>query len=71
MGNVYMLAVVNGKVVDMTDVKTVMVHRENNIEKVEIMAKEGRDIDYIRKFFCGHCGGWIPCGCDKPYPQSD
>lgn len=69
--NVYRLAIINGKVVDTTDLKQVMVHGAGNYEKAIIMFKNGATIDEVRKKFCGNCGGELPCGCSNPCPQGE
>lgn len=64
-----MIAKINGKVVDLTDVKQVMVHGGNNYEKAEKMLNSGMDIEEVSNYFCPNCGNYkllsMECGCMK------
>ena len=61
MGNVYMLSKINGKVVDLTDVPQIMVHRASNYEKCAKML-ETMDIEKVAEYFCTNCGSYVEKG---------
>jgi len=65
--NVYMLGAVRGKLIDVTNLNTVMVHGSDNYNKAETMFNEGKSIDEIRKYFCQKCGNFMGkdgCNCE-------
>lgn len=59
-----MLGKMNGKVVDLTDVMTVMVHGAKNYDKAEKMLKTMSVVE-VRKHFCSNCGNekLLDIGC--------
>ena len=69
--NVYNLAIIDGKVICVNDIETVMVHGSDNYSKASDMLKRGIKMSYVRTKFCGNCDGKLPCGCDDSYPQAE
>lgn len=67
--NVYQIAKINGEVVDLAEVKSIMVHGSKNWEKAEGMLKRGMAIEEVGEYFCPNCGNFKPnkndCNCIK------
>ena len=63
-----MLGLMDGKMVDLTDVKQIMVHGADNYERATIMFNKGVDFETIGKHFCPSCGNYTEtkkCDCIK------
>lgn len=59
MGNVYTLAAINTKLVDVTE-KTFIVHGGNNYNMALKLVDSGVSAEEISKYFCGYCGYYVP-----------
>ena len=56
--NIYLLTVIDGKIVDLSDLDTVMVHGSENYNKAITMMQEGSSLEETKKFFCQNCGNY-------------
>jgi len=63
--NCYMIGLIDGKMVDLTDVKQIMVHGSKNYDKATEMFNKGVEFETIGKHFCSSCGNYTETGkCD-------
>ena len=63
--NIYMLAKIGGKVVDLTDIKQVMVHGSDNYKRAEEMLRT-MTTEKVGEYFCTNCGNYMSekkCNC--------